>query len=155
MRCAPWALIALALGSCRQLGFAPEPVEVERASATSSSGLRYEELFLGLGPPAKTGDVATFDYTAWLAGGRQVDSTLERGLPVTVRLGEAPLAAWNEGLIGMRTGGRRRIFAPPELLYGSRGVPGLIPPDAELVFEVHLLELAAPEAAPAPAVGGG
>jgi FKBP-type peptidyl-prolyl cis-trans isomerase len=142
LRSACAALLALALGSCRLLGLAPEPVEVERPTSISSSGLRCEDLFLGLGPAAEAGDEATFDYTAWLAGGKRIDSTLDRGLPLTVRLGEAPLACWNEGLVGMRAGGRRRIHAPPELAYGSAGVPGLVPPDAALTFEVHLLRLA-------------
>lgn len=131
---------ALALAGC--ISFNRPKVEVERdAAVTSESGLRVQEQFAGEGEPVVEGDVVTFDYTMWLADGTRVDSTLDRGTPLVATVGEAPLAGLDEGLVGMRPGGRRRLELTPDLAYGAQGVPGLVPPDTALVVEVHLLEV--------------
>jgi FKBP-type peptidyl-prolyl cis-trans isomerase len=98
-------------------------------------------VFLGHGASAAPGDLVTIDYTVWLENGDRVDSTLDRGVPLTVALGEAPLRGLNEGVLGMKAGGRRRLTVPPSLAYGEEGVPGLVPPEATLLFEVHLIEI--------------
>jgi FKBP-type peptidyl-prolyl cis-trans isomerase len=139
-RCAVLLLAAGALG-CAQIGLQPRPVEVEHRKVATTSGLDYEELALGSGMAAAPGSSVTFDYTVWLADGTRVDSTLDRGVPITVTLGSAPLRAFDEGLAGMQPEGRRRLIVPPELAYGAEGVPDLVPPDATLVFEVHVLEV--------------
>ena len=144
MRTSPsLALAALAclLPACRQIGLRPRPVEVERGQSAHPSGLRLEDLFVGQGPAASERDEVTFDYTAWLEDGTRVDSTLDRGVPLTVVLAEAPLPGLVEGIAGMRPQGRRRLLVPPALAYGAAGVEDLVPPDATLVFEVHLLDV--------------
>jgi peptidylprolyl isomerase len=132
---------ALVLTSCKHFGLDDRPVPVEHPSASTTSGLVYEELFVGKGPEARIGDDVTFDYTVWLQDGRQVDSTRDRGVPVTVRLGSAPLRAWDEGLAGIRAQGRRRLVVPPALAYGEKGLEGMVPPNATLIIEVLTLEI--------------
>lgn len=137
-------LVLVALSSCAHFGLQRRPVSVRRNYATTPSGLKYEDLFLGEGITAGPGDQATFDYTVWLENGERVDSTLDRGVPLTVTLGSAPVPGLNDGLVGMQRGGRRRLTVPPNLAYGSEGVPDLIPPDATLIFEVHVIDVVRP-----------
>ncbi len=131
----------LSLAACTHIGLQRRPVEIQRNTFTTTSGLKYEELFLGQGLYAATGNTVTFDYTVWLENGERVDSTLDRGVPLTVELGSAPVPGLNTGLVGMQSGGRRRLTVPPSLGYGSEGMPDMIPPDATLIFEVHMLEV--------------
>ncbi len=148
-RAAP-ALLALAVlcSSCRQIGLQQRPLPVRHDTASTTSGLTFQELFVGRGPVARPGDMVTFEYTAWLQDGTRVDSTYDRGVAITVELGAAPLKAWDEGLVGIQPQGRRRIVAPPALAYGSNGVEGMVPPDATLVFEVFVLSIERPVDAP-------
>jgi FKBP-type peptidyl-prolyl cis-trans isomerase len=136
------ALLALALGcsSCKHFSFDSHPLEVEHLESVTQGGVHWHDLFLGEGPAATPGDVVVFDYTLWLVDGTRVDSTLDRGVPLEAVLGGLPLAGLNEGLVGMRPGGRRKLRIPPELAYGHVGVPELVPPNSELECEVHLVE---------------
>lgn len=147
MRRAPIFLAVMpvlgALSACAHIGLQQRPVTVHRSSAMTTAGLHYEDLFVGQGIAAGVGDLVTFDYTVWLDSGERVDSTLDRGVPLTVALGEAPVKGLNDGLLGMQRGGRRRLTVPPDLAYGAEGVPDMIPPNATLVFEVHLIDVAA------------
>lgn len=149
IRAGALGLLACALASCAHIGLQRRPVAVHRGEISTTSGLRYEDLFHGEGPAARAGDEVTFEYTVWLEDGTRVDSTLDRGVAITVELGKAPLAAWNEGLVGIQPQGRRRLVVPPHLAYGSKGVEGMIPPDATLLIEVLVLEVTRPgDAAP-------
>lgn len=114
-------------------------VPLDREVQTSASGLRYLELLVGVGEPAREGDLVRIEYDARLEDGTPIDSTFERGRPLVVRIGEAPLEGMNEGLVGMSRGGKRRLVIPPELAYGDEGVPGLVPPGATVVIEIELL----------------
>lgn len=139
-----WSACALlALASCRQLGFQDRPIAVQRDEVVASSGVRYEDLYLGKGKPAGPGDTLTLDYTVWLKDGKRVDSTLDRGVPQPVKIGDAFLEGLNEGLTSMRIDGRRRIEIPAKLAYGAKGVEGMIPPNSDLIFEVHVIEIQA------------
>jgi FKBP-type peptidyl-prolyl cis-trans isomerase len=131
----------LLLAGCKHFGLDDRPVPVQHTAASTTSGLVYEEQFVGKGPEARIGDDVTFDYTVWLQDGKEVDSTHDRGVPVTVRLGSAPLRAWDEGLVGIRPQGRRRLVVPPALAYGEKGVEGMVPPNATLIIEVLALEV--------------
>ena len=131
----------LTLGGCKHVSLQKRPVAVEHDVINASNGLRYVDLFLGEGPAATAADLVTFDYTAWLQDGTWVDSTLDRGVPLAVKLEDAPLAGLALGIAGMRAQGRRRLVVPPELAYGTQGVEDMIPPDATLEFEVHLIEV--------------
>jgi len=135
------AISALGLGSCKQFGFQDHSVPVQRDEVVATSGVRYEDLYLGKGKPAGPGETLMLDYTVWLKDGTRVDSTLDRGVPQPVKIGDAFIEGLNEGLASMRADGRRRIEVPAKLAYGAKGVEGLIPPNSDLVFEVHVIEI--------------
>jgi FKBP-type peptidyl-prolyl cis-trans isomerase len=135
------ALLPLLASGCRSLDPARRVTRVEESAVETSSGVTYEDLFAGSGATAVPGDTLLADYVVRLTDGLVVDSTLDRGVPVRILLGEAFVRGLDDGLVGMRAGGRRRVTIPPELAYGDVGVPGLVPPGATLVVEVHALEL--------------
>jgi FKBP-type peptidyl-prolyl cis-trans isomerase len=98
-----------------------------------------EELQPGSGAEARAGAPVEVHYTGWLLDGTQFDSSRARGpFRFTLGAGEV-IKGWDQGVAGMKVGGRRRLTVPPELGYGMRGFPGVIPPQATLVFEVELL----------------
>lgn len=132
-----------ALSSCRQMGFQDHPVRIDRDEIVTASGVRYHDLFKGKGPHAGPGDEVLLDYTAWTddAAHTQIDSTLDRGVPVPMKIGEAAIEGLNDGLMSLQADGRRRIHVPAKLAYGSQGIEGLVPPDTNLVFEVHAIEI--------------
>ena len=107
------------------------------------SGLVKEDLAVGTGAAARTGDDVVVHYVGWLEeGGRQFDSSRARQDPLDFALGAGDvIKGWDQGIEGMRTGGKRKLTIPAELGYGARGAGGVIPPNATLVFEVELLEL--------------
>ena len=108
---------------------------------TTPSGLEYKDLKTGEGEIATNGDVVYVHYTGWLAGGKKFDSSAG-GEPFGFKLGAGQvIAGWDEGLAGMRVGGKRKLWIPATLGYGRRGSPPDIPPNAELVFEVELMEV--------------
>ena len=107
---------------------------------TTPSGLQYDDLVVGAGAVASPGQYVTVHYTGWLASGRKFDSSLDRGDPFGFNLGRGQvIAGWDEGVQGMKVGGKRKLTIPPDLGYGQWGAGGVIPPDATLVFEVELL----------------
>jgi FKBP-type peptidyl-prolyl cis-trans isomerase FkpA len=109
---------------------------------TTASGLKYEDLEAGAGNPAKPGQKAKVHYTGWLTDGRKFDSSLDRNDPFEFTLGAGMvIRGWDEGVAGMKVGGKRKLHIPPDLGYGARGAGGVIPPNADLVFEVELLGL--------------
>ena len=111
-------------------------------TTTTASGLAYEELAVGNGAEAASGLRVTVHYTGWLADGTKFDSSKDRGDPFIFNLGMGQvIAGWDEGVAGMKVGGRRKLTIPPQLGYGARGAGGAIPPNATLVFEVELLAL--------------
>ena len=107
---------------------------------TTKSGLKYVELKEGTGDEAKAGQTVEVHYTGWLKDGTKFDSSKDRNKPFEFKLGAGKvIKGWDEGVVGMKVGGTRKLIIPPELGYGKRGYPGAIPPDAELTFEVELL----------------
>ena len=139
------ALACLALTGC-SLNFT-RPIHVEHTAVELESGVVYEEVLTGIGEPAALGDELELHYQAWLEDGQLVDSSVDRGIPITIVLGEGGIEGWNTGLVGMRSGGKRRLTVPAELAYGEEGVPGVVPPNAPLSFQIELLSLT-PAAAP-------
>jgi hypothetical protein len=114
---------------------------VPSASAvTTASGLIYEDLKVGDGATAASGNTVSVNYTGWLADGTKFDSSLDRGQPFEFTLGAGNvIAGWDEGVKGMRVNGTRLLVIPPSLAYGTSGNPPQIPPDATLTFEVQLV----------------
>jgi len=109
---------------------------------TTPSGLKYVDLVMGTGEEATQGQTVIVHYTGWLTDGKKFDSSVDRGEPFSFPLGaERVIKGWDEGVAGMKVGGKRKLMIPPQLGYGTRGAGGVIPPNAELVFEVQLLEI--------------
>lgn len=107
-----------------------------------SDGLQIDELVVGDGPAARSGQRVSVHYTGWLTDGTKFDSSHDRGQPFSFRLGASEvILGWDDGIVGMQVGGKRRLTIPPDLGYGRRGKRGVIPPNATLVFEVDLLGL--------------
>ena len=105
------------------------------------SGLRITDLEVGSGAEAIAGQTVTVHYRGTLTNGEQFDASYGRG-PFSFRLGGGQvIKGWDEGVAGMKVGGKRRLVIPPDLGYGSRGAGGVIPPDATLIFEVELLKV--------------
>jgi FKBP-type peptidyl-prolyl cis-trans isomerase len=105
------------------------------------SGLRITDLELGTGAEAVAGQAVSVNYRGSLTNGKEFDSSYGRG-PFSFRLGGGQvIQGWDEGVAGMKVGGKRKLVIPPDLGYGSRGAGGVIPPDATLIFEVELLKV--------------
>ncbi|MCP5142810.1 MAG: FKBP-type peptidyl-prolyl cis-trans isomerase [Chromatiales bacterium] len=106
----------------------------------SDNSLIIEDLEVGSGAEATAGKNVRVHYTGWLTNGTQFDSSIPRGQPFSFPLGAGHvIRGWDQGVAGMKVGGKRKLTIPPELGYGARGAGGVIPPNATLVFEVELL----------------
>ena len=109
-------------------------------------GLKYTDAKTGDGAVAKSGNKVSVHYTGWLldngAKGKKFDSSVDRGQPFQFTLGaKQVIAGWDEGVAGMKVGGKRTLTIPPELGYGARGAPGAIPSNSTLIFDVELLQV--------------
>ena len=102
--------------------------------------LKIEDIKVGEGAAAKAGDLVSVHYTGWLTDGTKFDSSVDRGEPIEFPLGAGMvIAGWEQGLEGLKVGGKRKLTIPPELGYGEAGAAGVIPPNATLIFEVELM----------------
>jgi FKBP-type peptidyl-prolyl cis-trans isomerase len=116
------------------------PTQVSGAPQTTASGLQYWDIATGSGDTAVAGSQVTVNYTGWLTTGEKFDSSVDRGEPFSFPLGAGQvIRGWDEGVAGMKVGGKRQLRIPPELGYGARGAGGVIPPGATLIFDVELL----------------
>ena len=104
------------------------------------SGVRYVDLQLGQGDEAQLGKIVEVHYTGWLQDGTKFDSSRDREHPFTFRLGAGDaIKGWDEGLLGMKVGGKRKLTIPPELGFGKQGIGSVVPPSAVLVYELELV----------------
>ncbi len=125
------------------MGAAPTPV------APVPDPLVITDTVVGTGAEASAGSMVFVHYTGWLykpmatrQRGRKFDSSVDRGEPIEFRLGiGSVIKGWDQGLSGMKVGGKRTLIIPSRLAYGSRGAPGSIPPDADLIFDVELVKV--------------
>jgi FKBP-type peptidyl-prolyl cis-trans isomerase len=102
--------------------------------------LKSEDLLVGGGDEAKTGQTVSVHYTGTLTNGSKFDSSLDRGRPFEFQLGAGRvIKGWDQGVVGMKVGGKRKLTIPSDLAYGERGFPPVIPPNSTLVFEIELL----------------
>ncbi len=106
------------------------------------SGLRYVDLRVGSGDEAQAGKIVDVQYVGWLGDGTRFDSSRDRDRPFTFRLGAGDaLKGWDEGLVGMKVGGRRKLIIPPDLGFGKQGVGSVVPPGSVLYYEFELLSV--------------
>jgi len=115
----------------------------QTGAVKTASGLSFTDLKTGTGAAPVSGKSVTVHYTGWLEDGKKFDSSVDRGQPFVFRIGAGEvIPGWDEGVISMRVGGKRKLFIPAQLGYGAAGAPGAIPPNANLIFEVELLDVA-------------
>jgi FKBP-type peptidyl-prolyl cis-trans isomerase len=112
---------------------------------STPSGVKYKDLVVGEGKEVKPGDTVKAHYTGWLKNGTKFDSSHDRGEPSTFSLSPmSPMGVikgWQDGIPGMKVGGKRRLIIPPDVGYGKSGKPPTIPPDAQLTFEVEIVDV--------------
>src|SRR5687767_2566914 len=102
--------------------------------------MKSEDLTVGSGDEATTGKTVSVHYTGTLTDGSKFDSSLDRGRPFEFQLGAGRvIKGWDQGVLGMKVGGKRKLTIPSDLAYGARGFPPVIAPDSTLVFEIELL----------------
>ncbi|MFO0964368.1 MAG: FKBP-type peptidyl-prolyl cis-trans isomerase [Gemmataceae bacterium] len=136
-------MLMIAVIACLALGRAVDGGDKEKGKVVESkSGLKYTDEKVGDGKEAKAGDTVEVHYTGTLKNGKKFDSSRDRGRPFSFKLGVGMvIKGWDEGVAGMKEGGKRALIIPPELGYGKRGAGDVIPPDAELHFDVELLKV--------------
>lgn len=138
------AILILALGGIVYFAFIrkPPPKMPESQIKIMENGLKIEDLRIGNGVEAKSGNTIIVNYLGMLLDGTKFDSSYDRKQPFSFLLGGGQvIPGWDQGLIGMKVGGKRKLTIPPALAYGERGVTGAIPANSVLVFEVELIEV--------------
>jgi FKBP-type peptidyl-prolyl cis-trans isomerase len=131
------ALIVLAV----VLYFVFQTINENKQNMVGSNGqVSIEDTKIGSGAEVKSGDTVSINYRGTLTDGKEFDSSYKRGQPFETQIGTGQvIQGWDQGIPGMKVGGKRKLIIPPELAYGAQGVSGAIPPNATLIFEVELV----------------
>jgi len=115
------------------------PTKVTGPGITTPTGLQYWDIKVGTGEKVIRGEKVLVQYTGWLTSGKKFDSSVG-GPPFTFAIGAGQvIKGWDEGVAGMKVGGKRQLRIPPQLAYGEKGYPGAIPPNSTLIFDVQLV----------------
>lgn len=118
------------------------PTKVSGDGLQTPSGVKYWDILTGRGDPAVRGHVVKVLFSAWVENGRLFDSSTSPDKPTIFTLGVGQvIRGWEEGMEGMRVGGKRQLRIPPELAYGAAGIPSVVPPDSTLIFDIELVGL--------------
>jgi FKBP-type peptidyl-prolyl cis-trans isomerase len=147
-----FTLLATAVAVCGLASFSPAAPKDDKNKdksdvkdkkwVTTATGLQYLDEKVGTGATVKAGDRAEVHYTGTFKDGKKFDSSKDRGQPFTVPVGAGQvIKGWDEGLVGMKVGGTRKLIIPYQLAYGEAGRPPTIPPKSELHFEIELLKI--------------
>jgi FKBP-type peptidyl-prolyl cis-trans isomerase len=116
------------------------PTKVTGDGVKTDSGLQYWDIKIGTGAVANDGDHVKVHYTGWFSDGKKFDSSVDAHQPYSFTLGKGEvIKGWDEGVTGMKVGGKRQLRVPPELAYGDKGFKNIVPPNATLIFDVQLL----------------
>jgi FKBP-type peptidyl-prolyl cis-trans isomerase len=145
-RCLFVLMLPLVLASSTACSQASTPtsqgLSVKTTEVTMPDGLKFTDDQVGTGTEAQKGKTVSVHYTGWLLDGTKFDSSRDRNQPFSFPLGQGQvIKGWDEGVAGMKVGGKRTLVIPPDLGYGARGAGGVIPPNATLKFEVELLDV--------------
>lgn len=118
------------------------PTKVTGEGTKTPTGLQYWDIRVGTGQEAKSGDHVKVHYTGWLTTGKKFDSSVDAHQPFdfTIDKGEV-IKGWDQGVTGMKVGGKRQLRIPPDLAYGKEGYSGVIPANATLIFDIQLLAI--------------
>ncbi|HEX5773220.1 MAG TPA: FKBP-type peptidyl-prolyl cis-trans isomerase [Geomobilimonas sp.] len=142
-------VVAISIPACAQKESKQPAVEAKGAAALPAnavktpSGLAYVDTVVGNGPAPTAGKPVKVHYTGWLENGTKFDSSVDRGEPFVFTIGAGQvIPGWDEGVMSMKIGGKRKLIVPPQLGYGAAGAGGVIPPNAVLIFDVELLDVA-------------
>jgi FKBP-type peptidyl-prolyl cis-trans isomerase len=134
------ALLAQSKKAAKSDKKADGPTAVTGKPTTTTSGLEYWDIKKGSGKLAEKGKKVSVHYTGWLTNGKEFDSSRDAGEPIQFDLGTGQvIKGWDEGIAGMKVGGKRQLRISPALGYGARGAGSAIPPNATLVFDVELM----------------
>ncbi|MGA2234074.1 MAG: FKBP-type peptidyl-prolyl cis-trans isomerase [Terriglobales bacterium] len=118
------------------------PTKITGEPTKTASGLEYWDIKVGTGAVAQSGQRVKVDYTGWLTNGKKFDSSVGTGRPFDFTLGASQvIKGWDEGVAGMKVGGKRQLRIPPDLAYGEKGYPGVIPANSTLIFDVQLVDV--------------
>jgi FKBP-type peptidyl-prolyl cis-trans isomerase FkpA len=141
-----------AMSSCTKKEEAAQPTSAttNTTTMTNTAGptgapvteLKIEDTKVGTGKVAESGKTVSVHYSGYLTDGKKFDSSLDRGQPFKFTLGGGQvIKGWDQGIVGMKVGGKRKLTIPPSMGYGERGAGGVIPPNATLIFDVELLDV--------------
>jgi peptidylprolyl isomerase len=134
--------LAIGPGAASAATPAPDPHHTAKVGhkMTTPTGLEYIDEKIGTGAMPEAGQHVTVHYVGTLQDGTKFDSSIDRHEPFTFQIGKGEvIKGWDEGVMSMRVGGRRKLIIPPDLAYGARGAGGVIPPNATILFDVELL----------------